>query len=85
MNKLHGLIIATLAVCAAAWFASHRAEQQFGLEQGQLLLRSHHGGIVEVDEGMLSPQLKACWLWQLPIESSPCHFFQLNPALSRAV
>ena len=54
-------------------------------EQGQLLLRSHHGGIVEVDEGMLSPQLKACWLWQLPIESSPCHFFQLNPALSRAV
>lgn len=24
-------------------------------EQGQLLLRSHHGGIVEVDDGMLSP------------------------------
>jgi hypothetical protein len=24
-------------------------------DQGQLLLRSHHGGIIEVDEGLLSP------------------------------
>ena len=24
-------------------------------EQGQLLLRSHHGGVVEVDEGLLPP------------------------------
>ncbi|MGJ8669132.1 MAG: DUF4340 domain-containing protein [Oceanococcus sp.] len=50
MNKLNGLIIATVAVCAAAWLASHQANKQFGLEDSQLLLPGLAKQLGDIDQ-----------------------------------
>ncbi len=49
MNKLNVLILATVAICIAAWVASYRAKQQFGLEETAKLLPDLSEQLAQID------------------------------------
>lgn len=55
MNKLHVLILAAAALSAAAWFASHREQQRFGVSEGQLLVAGLSEQLTDIDRVTIHP------------------------------
>ncbi len=55
MNKLHVLILAAAALSAAAWFASHREQQRFGVSEGELLVAGLSEQLADIDSVTIHP------------------------------
>lgn len=55
MKKLHVLILAAAALSAAAWFASHREQQRFGVNEGELLVPGLTAQLAQIDRVSINP------------------------------
>ena len=55
MKKLHVLILAAAALSAAAWFASHREQQRFGVNEGELLVPGLSEQLARIDRVSIAP------------------------------
>ena len=55
MKKLHVLILAAAALSSAAWFASHREQQRFGVNEGELLVPGLTEQLAQIDRVSINP------------------------------
>lgn len=55
MNKRHVLILAAVALSLAAWFASHREQQRFGVTEGELLVPQLATKLASIDAVSIQP------------------------------
>ena len=55
MSKLQILIVAAVALSLAAWFASHREQQRFGVNEGQMLVPDLADQLADIDTVTIQP------------------------------